>query len=375
MGREKKPLIFYGWIVVAISLVTMTMGYATRYSFSVFYVAILEEFGWLRAETAFAFSVNMLTYAALSPISGALVDRFGPRRIFPFGAVICGLGMLGLSQLNSIWQLYLFSGLLASGLVFMGYIAHSCFLPHWFSMKLGAALGIATVGITVGNVSTIPIQYMIENIGWRGAYMVMAATVVAVIVPLTSLFQRHRAQDMGLQLDGISKTEGELEAGITEPSQEATEDPRIVDKKWAATDWTLTRAMKTSKFWFLFMQTVAIGIKTNIILVHIVAFIVDAGYSKMFAASIFALSGVLGLVSAVGGVISDRIGREWAYTLGAIGMFLGMIVLFPIKDNTSPWLPYLFAVFYGVGVGIDRPIIMASKADVFQGKHLGVIWE
>ncbi|MFC1957545.1 MFS transporter [Chloroflexota bacterium] len=373
LSGRKRPLIFYGWIIVAISFITLTMGYATRYSFSVFYVAILEEFGWLRAETAFAFSVNMITYAALSPISGTLVDRFGPRKIFPFGAILCGLGILGLSQLDSIWQLYLFSGLTASGLIFMGYIAHSCFLPHWFSLKLGTAIGIATVGMTVGNVFTIPIQYLIENIGWRGTYMVMAATVVAVIVPITSLFQRHRAEDMGLQRDGISRTEEELEAGTIKPNQKEMEDLRIVDKAWAATDWTLARAIKTGKFWLLFAQSFFIAINGNIILVHIVAFIVGAGYSNMFAASMYALSGALGLVSAVGGAISDRIGREWTFTIGATSILIGMLVLFLIRDTNSPGLPYLFAVFYGFGIGIDRPIIMASKADVFQGKHLGAI--
>ncbi|MFC1957877.1 MFS transporter [Chloroflexota bacterium] len=373
LSGRKRPLIFYGWIVVAISFVTLTIGYATRYSFSVFYVAILDEFGWLRAETALAFSVNMIVYAVLSPVAGTLIDRFGPRRVLPVGALICGLGVLGLSQLNSIWQLYFFCGLMAVGLVLMGYIVHSSFLPHWFSMKLGAALGIATVGMTVANVSVLPMQSLIENIGWRGAYIVLAITVVAVIVPLTALFQRRRAQDMGLQLDGISRTDGDLEVGITKPSQEDLENLRIVDKKWAATDWTLTRAIKTSKFWFFFLSTLALGIKSNIILVHTVAFFVDAGYSTMFAASIFALLGGLGLVSAVGGIISDRIGREWAYTLGGIGMGLGMLALFLIKDTSSPWLLYLFAVFYGAGVGIDRPITMAAKADVFRGKHLGII--
>ena len=255
----------------------------------------------------------------------------------------------------------------------MGYIAHACFFPHWFSIKIGTALGIATVGITVGNISTIPIQSLIENIGWRGAYIVLSIVVVAVIVPLTALFQRHRAQDMGLPLDGIPRTEKKQATDTTELSQEDTEDLRIVDKEWASTDWTLARAIKTRRFWWFFIQTVIMGIKTNIILVHIVAFIVDVGYSRMFAASIFALAGALGLVSAVGGFISDRIGRELAYMLGCIAMILGILVLLPIRDTSSPWLLYLFAVLYGVGVGIDRPITMAAKADVFPGKHLGMI--
>jgi len=361
--RRKSPLFFYGWIIVAISLVTMAIAYATRYSFSVFYVAILDEFGWLRAETALAFSVNMIIYAALSPVAGTLIDRFGPRIVFPIGATICGLGMLGLSSLNSILQLYFYSGIVATGLVCMGYIAHSCILPHWFSLKLGTALGFAVVGTAVANISTMPIQYLIENIGWRQAYVVLGIIVVAVIVPITAFFQRHRAQDMGLPLDGVNRTAGKPDASTAINGQEDLEDQRIVDKNWASTDWTLARAARTAKFWYFSIQSFIVGIAYNIILVHTVRHIVDVGYSKIFAASIFAIVGSLGLVSALGGAISDRIGREWTYTLGAIGMCMAVFVLMSINDTSYPWMLYLFAVLFGVCQGIDRPITMAAKAN------------
>lgn len=371
--EKKSPLIFYGWIIVAVSFVTMTLAYGTRVSFSVFYVAILDEFGWSRAETALAFSLNMIIYGVLTPISGALVDRFGPRRVFPVGAVICGLGVLGFSQLHSIGQLYLFSGVTAAGVVLMGYVAHACFFPQWFSLKLGTALGIAVVGNALGTVSTLPIQYLIENIGWRGAYIVLAIVVVSVIVPITALFQRHRASDMGLPLDGITVTERKPETGTTGPSQEDTEELRIVDKKWAATDWTLVRAVKTNKFWFFTIGTFMTGMAYNTITVHTVAFIVDAGYSKVFAASIFALAGGLAMLSAVGGFVSDRIGREVTYTLAMIGMVLGVFILLLTRDTSSPWMLYVFALLFGACQGIDRPITMAAKADVFRGEHLGMI--
>ncbi len=373
MKEKKQPLIFYGWIVVAISLITMTIAYATRYSFSVFYVAILDEFGWTRAETALAFSINMIVYSALSPLAGALIDRFGPRRVFPVAAVICGLGMFGLSQLHSVWQLYLFSGLCGLGLVLMGHLAHSCFLPHWFSMRLGTALGIAFVGQALSNVSVLPTQYLIENIGWREAYIILTIIVVAVIVPLTALFQRHRASDTGLPLDGITRTERKPETGTTEQSQEDTENLRIVDKKWASTEWTPARAIKTGKFWFFFIGTFMSGTAFNFITVHTVAFMVDVGYSKMLAASVFSLAGGLCIMSALGGVISDRIGREWSYTLGTIGMVSGIVVLALVRDTSSPWMLYLFAVLFGTCQGIDRPLSVAAQADVFHGKNLGAI--
>ncbi|MDP3879812.1 MAG: MFS transporter [Dehalococcoidales bacterium] len=369
-ARARRPVIFYGWIIVAISLVTLTIAYATRFSFSVFYVAILNEFGWSRAETALAFSINLIVYALLSPISGALIDRFGPRVVFPAGAVICGLGLLGLSQLSGIWQLYLFSGLLAVGISLIGYITHSALLANWFSLKLGTAIGFAVIGMALGNTSSLPIQQLINITDWRQAYLVLAFIVVGLIVPLTAVFQRHHARDMRLPMDGIAGYEVNpgSDGKITDRP-----DPRVVNHEWAAIEWTLPKAMKTDKFWLLFMQTFSSGIAFNLILVHTVALIVDLGYSKILAASIFSLIGGLALVSGLGGYISDRIGRELTYTLGVLGMCVGLFALLMVRDTSSPWLLYVFAVFFGSCQGALRPLTMVAKADVFKGKHMGTI--
>ncbi len=180
----------------------MTVAYATRYSFSVFYPAILNEFHWSRAETALAFSINLVAYALINPVAGALIDRLGPRIVFPIGAVVCGLSMLGLSQINDMWQLYLLSALLAVGVSLLGYVTHAAFISNWFSSKLGTALGIAVAGMALGNVLAVPVQYIIDRVGWHGAYIALAILVVVFVVPLTATFLRRRASDMGLPLDG-----------------------------------------------------------------------------------------------------------------------------------------------------------------------------
>ncbi len=109
------------------------------------------------------------------------------------------------------------------------------------------------------------------------------------------------------------------------------------------------------------------------ILVHTVARLIDVGYSNMFAATVYAVTGGIALVSPIGGMISDRIGREPAYTMLVALMGLGVIVLMLTGDASTIWMPYLFAVLYGVGNGGERPVIMAAQADVFKGKHVGGI--
>src|SRR5512133_1675853 len=89
-----KPLTFYyGWVIVAVTFVCFAIGYTSYHSFSIFYVAILEEFGWSRGSTAVAFSCFMIVYGLTAPFAGGLVDRFGPRRIMPLGAIILGIGL------------------------------------------------------------------------------------------------------------------------------------------------------------------------------------------------------------------------------------------------------------------------------------------
>ena len=74
MHSSKKPRIFYGWIIVASSFIIVAVLFGMRFSFPVLYVAILNDFGWTRADTAFIYSLNLLTYGATAPIAGILLD-------------------------------------------------------------------------------------------------------------------------------------------------------------------------------------------------------------------------------------------------------------------------------------------------------------
>lgn len=110
---RKQPFLFYGWLVVAVSFITLTVTYGARYSFSIFYVAILDEFGWSRGTTAIILSVNLLVYAFAAPIAGDLMDRYGPRRVFPLGATLIGLGLIACSTANTIWHFFIYFGIIA----------------------------------------------------------------------------------------------------------------------------------------------------------------------------------------------------------------------------------------------------------------------
>lgn len=139
---SKKPLFFYGWVVLALSFVAMVLAHGARNSFSAFYVVILDEFGWTRASTAGIFSVNLIPYGVAAPLTGSLVDKFGPKRVLLSGTAVLALAIMLCSTARTIYDFYLLFGL--AGAIGVSLIAYPVSAP-----VLGFGLG-GTVGPWLG---------------------------------------------------------------------------------------------------------------------------------------------------------------------------------------------------------------------------------
>lgn len=305
----RKTRLYYGWIVVAVAFVTLALAFVVWNAFSVFLVAICADFGWSRGEVSLAFAAFTIVYGLAAPFTGAAVDRFGPRLVMPVGAFLLAGGLLGTSQISELWQLFLAYGLLtAVGVSSIGTSVNFSVLANWFSRRRGTAVGIASAGIGVGTAVLVPAsQYIIQIAGWRAAYVFLAVLVLVIVPPLTLAFQRHRPEDLGLLPDGGP---GERQNGKALPQM------RIVDKAWASRDWTVRAAVRTGRFWWLFVGLLFGTLCHQSLMVHQVAFLRDQGFNPMLAASAVGLVGLCGSVGKVGwGWVSDRIGREPSYAL------------------------------------------------------------
>jgi MFS family permease len=368
-GRTRQPRIFYGWIIVAVSFVTLFLVVGTRFSLGIFFVAILEEYHWTRGETAGAFSTMMVVHAVFSLAVGVLFDWLGPRKLFPLGGLAIAIGFAACSQIRSIWQLYLFlGGISAVGVSTLAFVPHMALVPNWFVRRRGTATGIVYAGIGGGQLALAPlIQGMVASIGWRAAFLVLAGLILLVVVPLTAIFQRRRPEEMGLRPDGIPPTESPAPRELVH-HRSAQGAPEKTD------DWTIWRAMRTPQFWLLMVTGTGLGMNLNTLMVHQMAFLTDVGYSKFLGAS---LLGVVGGLRSVGGLslgsLSDRVGREMAYSLGSLAAFIGVMLLTSIQDTSQPWRLYLFVLMYGLGYGALGPVYAAATADLFPGRHLGTI--
>ncbi len=369
--RARLPF-YYGWLIVAAAFVSLGLTYTVWYSFSVFYVALLEEFGWSRAASAGVFSLFVIVVGLAGAAAGALVDRLGPGRIISVAVIILAAGLVACSRITSLWQFYLFFGVItAVGLSATGWVSCVTMINRWFSARLGAALGIASSGIGVGILVMVPFsQWLINQMGWRSAYIAVAGIVLVGVLPIALLLMQGRPEDLGLLKDGRRPgTESPPRTGA--PAKKS----RVVDEKWARTPWTVGRALRTRRYWMLFATMALANIATQMIFVHQVAFLVDGGYDKLLAASIVGLVGLFSVGAKIGwGWISDRLGREITWSLGLTSTLVAIALLSLTRFVPSLALTYLFAIVFALGYGATAPLTPAVSADLFAGSRFGSIY-
>lgn len=337
----------------------MTFWFGIRASFSVFYVPLLEQFGWNRGESAGVQSVTLLTYTFLAPLVGGLIDRFGPRRVIVPGIFVFSFGLVLSSYLDSLFQFYIFYGvIMGSGITCIGIVSYSAILAHWFEKKRGLASGIAVSGMGFGTLLFVPFsQHLISLYGWRSTFVVQGVLALVILVPLNLLWLRHRPQDLGLLPDG---RQGDLSERNVSSQREAVPFGRIVRMK---------------PFWFLLIFPSLAVLGVYVVLVHNIRFLTDKGISPMTAASIFAVAGgISSFFRIFWGHLSDRIGREKTYTLGMMFITLGVLSLLLLDILQHSALVYAFMVFFGAGWGVTAPMFMATAADLFRGRVFGLVY-
>jgi MFS family permease len=357
---------FYGWVVVAVAFVTMAVGVNARTAFSLLFPPILDEFGWERGVTAGAFSFGFLVSAVLSPSLGRLMDRRGPRVVMEMGVALVAAGLLLAPLIGRPWHLYATLGVLVGGgSVCLAYTGQSLYLPNWFVRRRGLAISVAFSGVGVGSIILFPwIQGLIAGAGWRTACWAMGLLVLVLLAPL-NLLVRHRPEDLGLEPDGDRASRDAAAGG--RPSN-------VVDAAWVAVDWTLGRAVRTARFWWI-----AVGYLTGLfawyaVQVHQTKYLVEIGFSPAQAAWALGFVSLAGIPGQIGlGHLSDRIGREWVWTVGSLGFALCYLALLLLREAPTLPLLYVMVVSQGMlGYGLTS-VVGAIPAEIFQGRHYGTI--
>jgi MFS family permease len=352
---------------VAVAFVTMGVGVNARTAFSLLFPPILDEFGWERGVTAGAFSFGFLVAAVLSPSLGRLMDRQGPRVVMELGVGLMAAGLMLATLVRQPWHLYATLGVLVGGgSICLSYTGQALYLPNWFVRRRGLALSLAFSGVGVGSIILLPwLGTLIGRAGWRAACWTLGLLVLALLAPLNLLLKR-RPEDLGLEPDGDRSSR---DAAASSPTA------NVVDPAWVAVDWTLGRALRTARFWWIAVGYLSGLFAWYAVQVHQTRYLVEIGFSSTDAAwalGLVSLAGIPGQIAL--GHLSDRIGREWVWTVGSLGFALCYLALLLLRQAPTPALLYVMVLSQGMlGYGLTS-VIGAIPAEIFQGRHYGTIF-
>ena len=333
--------------IVLVCFLSVFIIFGIRLSFSVFFAEFVLAEGWSNEASAAIFSLNMLVFAATAPLAGIALDRWGPRPVFGFGALMMAGGLWLSSRATSLSDLLLSYGLIEGvGLGITGLGPVASVIAGWTTpAQRGRALGIAFAGTGIGSLLFVPLaNRLIDSFGWRDAYLALALVCLLILLPLMVI-------------------------GLRRPPPSLLPESQIMV---ARVNWR--GLLRNPVFWALMIAAVMTMGPVRSLTVHQIAYMESVGIERSAAAAVVGMAGLLTSGFFVGlGWVSDRFGRATAYTIGAAGLFgaVGMLVVMRVVDTPQALL--LYALLFAMGEGARSSQTTALASDLFQRQGLGLI--
>ena len=353
---EAKPTFFYGYVIVATALCLSIMMWGARFSFSVFFAPVLDEFGWSRATTAGGFSLSWAFTGLLSIAVGKLNDRWGPRMIMTVAGCLVGLGYLLMSTLNSVWQLYLFYGVISIGMSAV-LVPTLSTVARWFAKMRALMTGIVLSSSGIALMVIVPVaNRIILEYGWRTAYAIIGSVTVVVVVLSAQLLKKDPAQM------------GKVPYGF---------DGKSAPLSGAGVQGTFFReALQTRQVWLMCFIYFCSYFIYNVFVVHMVIYAKGQGVSQAQAVSIIVFLGASGIAGRIlWGVFADALGNRKTMLLSALIM---MLSLFWLQVAGDLWILILIAVAFGFSHGglatMESPMVAHIFGMRSHGTILGLVF-
>ena len=338
--------------VLALCFTLSVFGRGLGESFTVFLKPISENFGWDRAEVVSVYSITALAGGLAAPLVGRLFDRSGPRSVYSLGLLLLGGAFLIAAHAQLLWQFQLSLGLCVGlGIAFIGNVPNSILLGRWFGPRLPTAMAVMYSATGAGVLILLPAsQLLIDHIGWRNAYEIFGIVALVLLVPLLLLPWRR------------------FSTGSPYLAKSAAAD--FVDE-----GWTLLSAMRHHAFWALFSTFFFTAVGMYAIVPQIVAYLIDAGFPPLQAATAWGFSGIVLLFGMLGvswldGIIGRRPSVLFSYSVS----IAGIIMLWLLQRYPNFWLLTGFVVCFGSMIGSRGPLLTATAMKIFRGERVGTIY-
>ena len=358
---------FYGWIIVGAAFLGSFAGGGLSFTFGAFIYPMSESLDWSRAALVGALTISTVrTYvsAALAPIFGIVVDKYGPRYLMMASAAIGGIAALMLTQVREIWQFYAIFALIGlAGGTGAGALVVQATVVKWFVRLRGRAVAFSTMGNAAAGAVLAPfIGLIIATSGWENGWMVMSVLFLAFLLPV-SFFMVRQPEDVGLFPDGV-KSQEELDA--TYQSRAGRE---------SAVSWRLKEALRTRALWLILLAQVIGGALVASVVIHEYSFVTDEGFSAAVAAAVLsthAMAASLG--SLLWGFLVERYHVRYCLAASSTGSAIGLIFLLSgLYLGFTPLL-FIFGAVYGINVGGQAVLTPVVIANYFGRDFVGTIW-
>ncbi|MBC7379314.1 MAG: MFS transporter [Burkholderiaceae bacterium] len=323
--------IHYGWIVAAVTFLTMLMMSAALGLPGAMMLPLSKEFGWTTEQVSSALAVRFALLGLMGPFAAVLMERYGLRAVMCAGLALVGSGMALVTFASQLWQLFIvWSLMLGIGTGMTALVLGAVVANRWFVKRRGLVIGMLTASSATGQLAFLPLAaWMIEHWGWRSA--VVPVFFGAILIALLALaFVRNRPSDLGL-----------LPYGQTEAEAAALPKVAAVAMNWRTPFVVLREASSSRTFWILAGTFFICGLSTNgLIQTHFISLCGDFGMTAVPAASVLAMMGAFDFIGTImSGWLSDRYDNRkllfWYYALRGLSLF---------------WLPHSEFTFYGLGL-------------------------
>ncbi len=352
MVEDRKPKFFYGYIVVAAGFIISLLIVGIWLSFGIFFKPLSSELGWTRATTSAAVSLALFVSGFFGIVAGRFTDRYGPKVVFIACGFFFGLGLLLMSQINALWQLYLFYGVMV-GVGMAGADAPVlATLARWFVKRRGMVTGITKVGAGIGIMLISPLaNWLIFSYDWRSAYAIIGIMSMVGIISAGLLYKRDPSQVGALPDDATEVEEADSDINAHQLS--------------------LREIVSTRQFWIFSSVWFVILFSVQMVTTHLVPHATDLGISATVAATFISTIGGASILGRIGmGTVSDWIGTKSTLII-ALSFLATALVL--IQFAGEAWTFYLVAIMYGIAHGAFFTLISPMLAELFGLGALGAV--
>jgi sugar phosphate permease len=362
--KSSRRRIFFGWYMVAASIVTNTIFSAAYFQgFGVLIIPIERAFGWDRWVISAAMSLRQLESGIVSPAVGFLLDRFSARKLIFWSAVISGVGFIGLGFITGIVTFFLFFVVISLGASGVSHaVTWPVIISRWFCRNRGLATGLAVTGPIFGSPLVILNTQIEEAYGWRAVLFGYGALVL-VGVTLLSMLVRDRPEPYGLRPDGDPPEEGASAEHPTGRSHRRTD-----------AGLTLHAVLRTKEFWLFTSYLSGTFAVNSAVQGHMIPYFQqDIGLTAAWAAVVMSMVFIISGIGRIGGgYLLDRM--DYRLVLAVVAAMMGFALLYlqvvPVK-TVSATLP--FALMFGVSFGCLVPMRGAVGSIMFGTRTIGGI--